>query len=71
MKCYDNTRKKHTPLWKKTIIKGGISMNITFEQLLILGGMVVLLELVTGIIDVYMDKKYNLDTVEPDEEIFN
>ena len=46
-------------------------MNITFEQLLILGGMVVLLELVTGIIDVYMDKKYNLDTVEPDEEIFN
>ena len=46
-------------------------MNITFEQLLILGGIVVLLELVTGIMDVYMDKKYNLDTVEPDEEIFN
>ena len=46
-------------------------MNITFEQLLILGGMVVLLELVTGLMDVYRDRKYNLDTVEPDEEIFN
>ena len=46
-------------------------MNITFEQLLILGGIVVVLELVTGLMDVYRDGKYNLDTVEPDEEIFN
>ena len=65
-------REKNILLYgRKQLLKGGISMNITFEQLLILGGMVVLLELVTGIIDVYMDKKYNLDTVEPDEEIFN
>ena len=66
-------REKNILLYgRKQLLKGGISMmNITFEQLLILGGIVVLLELVTGIIDVYMDKKYNLDTVEPDEEIFN
>ena len=65
-------REKNNLLYgRKQLLKGGIIMNITFEQLLILGGIVVLLELVTGIIDVYMDKKYNLDTVEPDEEIFN
>ena len=65
-------REKNILLYgRKQLLKGGIIMNITFEQLLILGGIVVVLELVTGIIDVYMDKKYNLDTVEPDEEIFN
>ena len=65
-------REKNIPLYgRKQLLKGGISMNITFEQLLILGGIVVLLELVTGLMDVYRDRKYNLDTVEPDEEIFN
>ena len=65
-------REKNILLYgRKQLLKGGISMNITFEQLLILGGIVVLLELVTGLMDVYRDRKYNLDTVEPDEEIFN